>query len=171
MLRSKLAVWLYRHGMHRLAYIASPSVAHGLYMREILAEMQNAVRCAWNRSDPISTEPQERVEQKTETEELSKKEEGGDRGMLTPEQLKIIADEAERIGDAMRSFVEAARNVGGQLKDLKDAIQEFSTAFRWAETAHPEWVRIYRRTKKRRTRKKYQDRIMRTWRKEGGNEL
>ena len=34
-------------------------------------------------------------------------------------------------------------------------------AYCWAKTAHPEWVGILNRTKKRRTRKKYQDRIMR----------
>ncbi len=149
MLRSKLAVWLYRHGMHRLAYIASPSVAHVLYMREVLAEMQNAARCAWDRSDTISTEPQERVvsEEESENSELS----------------------AVEIRTTLRAVVEVAMACLSESDriDLTDYLL-WLAATRWALQNHPEWVRIYRRTKKRRIRKKYRDRMMRAWRKEGG---
>lgn len=39
----------------------------------------------------------------------------------------------------------------------------FVRAYAWATQARPEWVRILNRTKKQRTRKKYQDRILRAY--------
>ena len=48
--------------------------------------------------------------------------------------------------------------------NLVNQYAEDSAAFLWAETHRPEWVRIHGRTKKKRTRKKYRDRIVRAYR-------
>ena len=42
-------------------------------------------------------------------------------------------------------------------------LYERRLAYNWAKSAHPEWVAILNRTKKRRTRKKYRDRIRRAY--------
>lgn len=46
------------------------------------------------------------------------------------------------------------------------AEREWRMAQLWAYGARPEWMKIYNRTKKRRTRKKYRDKIVRVYRKE-----
>lgn len=43
---------------------------------------------------------------------------------------------------------------------------EFVNALCWAIVSRPKYLRIYNRTKKRRTRKKYYDKIVREYRKE-----
>jgi uncharacterized protein YukE len=62
----------------------------------------------------------------------------------------------EAIGQAVRAAAEAV-----------DQAWSVVVAYKWAERAHPEWVKIMRRTKKRRIRKKYADRIWRAYLKEG----
>ena len=47
---------------------------------------------------------------------------------------------------------------------LQNPSWEFVIAYAWACEARPKWVRILNRTKKERTRKKYQDRILRAYR-------
>lgn len=52
------------------------------------------------------------------------------------------------------------------LQTLVDVLLVERLAIKWAETAHPEWVKILNRTKKRRTRKKYTDRILKAYKEE-----
>ena len=40
------------------------------------------------------------------------------------------------------------------------------TAFEWAAVEHTTWLSAYSRTKKKRTKKKYSDRIMNAWARE-----
>ena len=52
----------------------------------------------------------------------------------------------------------------------QDPSWEFVLAYAWACGAKPRWVIILNRTKKQRTRKKYQDRILRAYRLESVKE-
>ena len=75
----------------------------------------------------------------------------------------------EKLTEALREFGEAAGKV---IKALVETLSstfdiEFLRAYCWAKEAHPEWVVILNRTKKKRIRKKYQDRILREYKKEG----
>ena len=70
------------------------------------------------------------------------------------------------ISQVFRDLADAVAVVGKSFAGLWDAINQTigrAAAVKWAETAKPEWVRIMRRTKKRRTRKKYMDRIVREY--------
>lgn len=74
---------------------------------------------------------------------------------------------AQAAQDAVRALVEAITQTAAALTEsLPDISALFSLETRamlWASNKHPEWVAIYNRTKKRRTRKKYLDRIMRAY--------
>lgn len=75
----------------------------------------------------------------------------------------------EKLTEALRNFGEAA---GKAIKALAETLSsicdtEFLCAYRWAKEVHPEWVVILNRTKKNRIIKKYQDRILREYKKEG----
>ena len=60
--------------------------------------------------------------------------------------------------EMMATVMKAMRNLPGGI--------EWHNAYTWACEAHPKWVRIYHRTKKRRIAKKYRDRILRAYRAE-----
>lgn len=74
----------------------------------------------------------------------------------------------EKLNEALRNFGEAAGKVIKALVETLSSIcdTEFLLAYRWAKEVHPEWVVILNRTKKKRIRKKYQDRILREYKKE-----
>lgn len=74
----------------------------------------------------------------------------------------------ERLNEALRNFGQAAGQVIKALSEILSSIcdTEFLIAYRWAKETHPEWVAILNRTKKKRIRKKYQDRILREYKKE-----
>lgn len=77
-----------------------------------------------------------------------------------------MADSFAVISQVFRDAGDVLASVGQTLAGLVDVLlQTFrrTAAVKWAETARPELVRIMRRTKKRRTRKKYMDRIMREY--------
>ena len=78
---------------------------------------------------------------------------------------------AAQFVEAMREFFAAAcadisENIIEPVAACINQYAEENAALRWAETCRPEWVRIHDRTKKKRTRKKYRDRIMRAYREE-----
>lgn len=71
-------------------------------------------------------------------------------------------------GELVRAIIRATIDV------LPFAIEAIVTnyesiAYTWAERYHPEWMKIFRRTKKKRIRKKYHDRIMRSFREAVAN--
>lgn len=76
----------------------------------------------------------------------------------------------EKLNEALRDFAEATGKVIKALAEVLSSIvdTEFLVAYRWAKKAHPEWVAILNRTKKKRIRKKYQDRILREYKKKEG---
>ena len=76
----------------------------------------------------------------------------------------------EKLTEAFRDFADATAKVMKALAEVLSSIcdTEFLRAYRWAEKAHPEWVAILNRTKKKRIRKKYQDRILREYKKKEG---
>lgn len=76
---------------------------------------------------------------------------------------------AEALRPAIEVFGEIARIAAEAVPAICDGLSNVSIwlcAYSWACEAHPEWVNILNRTKKRRTRKKYQDRIMRAYMEE-----
>lgn len=85
----------------------------------------------------------------------------------TSEQLPLSPDEiaAKKFLDAAAAFV---LRVWEGLSDAWDTFKNseawtFILAYRWACVSRPEWVKILNRTKKGRTRKKYQDKILRAY--------
>lgn len=80
----------------------------------------------------------------------------------------------ENLDEALREFGNAignlAKAIGKVIKELAKNLQldfdiEFLLAYNWAKKEHPEWVTILNRTKKKRIRKKYQDWILREYKK------
>ena len=57
---------------------------------------------------------------------------------------------------------ECARIISGLVKSIEEFWQNYAPYIR-AEFAHPKWVHYALNSKKKRTRKKYHDRIMRTY--------
>ena len=70
---------------------------------------------------------------------------------------EAAAETARAIGEALQKTFETITPV------IKAILNGESLAMLWASNTHPEWVAIYKRTKKARTRKKYRDRIMRAY--------
>lgn len=66
---------------------------------------------------------------------------------------------------ALVEMVQAAVNVYSSMfvGTMRDTLICYA-AYNWARVEHPEWVGILNRTKKRRTWKKYHDRILRAYR-------
>lgn len=81
-----------------------------------------------------------------------------------------LEDLANSIASALVPAIEAAKRVYDEISaTLAPFIlvdYEWEKAQLWAYANRPEWLRIYNRTKKRRTRKKYYDKIVREYRKE-----
>lgn len=77
--------------------------------------------------------------------------------------LAPVFAEIKRI---METVASALAEVIAQVVNTWEALAdwEFVLAYVWAQQAHPKWVAILNRTKKKRTRKKYQDRILRAYR-------
>ena len=75
------------------------------------------------------------------------------------------------IGNFAFAAVEFVRAIANALPSVIEAIKsgEERLAYTWAENANPEWIKILRRTKKKRIRKKYHDRIMRGFREAVSN--
>lgn len=79
------------------------------------------------------------------------------------------------VESAVQALLQIVKNIAESIMEvLPTAIEAVVTnvetiAFFWAEHNHPEWVRIYHRTKKKRIRKKYHDRIMRAFREAVAN--
>lgn len=75
------------------------------------------------------------------------------------------------IGNFAFAAVEFVRAIANVLPSVIEAIKsgEEMIAYTWAENTHPEWIKILRRTKKKRIRKKYHNRIMRGFREAVSN--
>lgn len=69
---------------------------------------------------------------------------------------------AESVGELFRAVADWVSAASALLTPLLTESQ-WHLAYNWAKSAHPEWVAILNRTKKRRTRKKYRDRIRRAY--------
>ena len=90
-----------------------------------------------------------------------------DVGYSTGEKLlRGIELITEAITEILMPAIEAAKlymhNLGTALNQLQT---EELAAISWARSERPNWYAIYRRTKKKRTRKKYWDKIIREFRR------
>lgn len=93
---------------------------------------------------------------------------------LPPELLDQIAQASAEIGSLWGELVEIVQVCANNLLDLMPELVRWvrryvvphvitPDAMAWALDTHPDWVKIYRRTKSGRIRKKYRDRIMREY--------
>lgn len=86
-----------------------------------------------------------------------------------PDVAALLAGIAEGLNQIMPPIIEAWQKLCEAIRSTWDAVVvdcpdiSFICAYAWATVHHPEWVNRLNRTKKRRTRKKYQDRIMRAY--------
>lgn len=90
---------------------------------------------------------------------------------VPPDVAKALSELGKDLDVILQPVIEAWQKIWDEVKQVWDALVDctdltFVRAYAWAAVQHPEWVRILNRTKKRRTRKKYQDRIMRAYQKE-----
>lgn len=72
----------------------------------------------------------------------------------------------EAAKDVVVAMGEAANALATSIRSVTDLCVEaalFPVAYKYAEMAYPEYVAIYRRTKKARIRKKYHDKIIRAY--------
>ena len=72
----------------------------------------------------------------------------------------------ENLPESVNTFAELAAKCGRILKGIFDMISDFARAnnpYFVANMEHPEWVHRAIYSKKKRIRKKYHDRIMRTY--------
>lgn len=92
---------------------------------------------------------------------------------LGVELARITADLRAALEPAFTQIAAAVGQMAAALSENMATISaawrqnpswEFIIAYAWACEARPKWVRILNRTKKERTRKKYQDRILRAYR-------
>lgn len=76
-----------------------------------------------------------------------------------------ITEAFRRIGEA---FAQVTRVITMSMAEFAVQLEmsEWVKAYCWALDVHPKWARIYDRTKKRRIKKKYRDRILRAYRAE-----
>ena len=86
---------------------------------------------------------------------------------LTPELKEAFVALGAAAACAARTMGECVQACANEfysrlIEPLQVVLTEYN-AYAWAKTAHPEWVGILNRTKKRRTRKKYRDRILRAY--------
>lgn len=85
-----------------------------------------------------------------------------------------VARMAQAAQDAVRALAEVITSAAAALAEGLPGISALfsleTRAMLWASIKHPEWMTIYNRTKKRRTRKKYRDRIMRAYEEALANE-
>lgn len=85
-----------------------------------------------------------------------------------------VAKMTQAAQDAARALAEAITSTSAalaeNLPDISALLSLEGRAMLWASNKHPEWLTIYNRTKKRRIRKKYRDRIMRAYEEVLGNE-
>lgn len=68
-----------------------------------------------------------------------------------------VADMVKSLGELIQAIVAAL-----DMTALQNLLAWY-LAYNWAKQARPKWVAIMNRTKKRRTRKKYRDRILREY--------
>lgn len=102
---------------------------------------------------------------------------------MSPEQTKLVnaltaagAQIARDFRAAVEKMIPVWEEIGltlrvslGEIFQMWNGLKaEHVVAYKWAERVHPEWVKIMRRTKKRRIRKKYADRIWREYLKGKG---
>ena len=71
---------------------------------------------------------------------------------------EVLAALVEALGKEINKVLENLKSIGAAFNTLD---LEWCKALIWAEAEHPEWIRIYERTKKKRIRKKYRDKITR----------
>ena len=88
---------------------------------------------------------------------------------MTIDLPEDFAEKAYAVAETIRDAVELVSNyitdVWGKVHAMLSAIQEAEIAIAWARSARPSWYAIYYRTKKKRIRKKYLDRIIREYRR------
>lgn len=79
-------------------------------------------------------------------------------------------DAAISIAKGIAAASAALHSLSERLPDITAMFSLEARAMLWASNKRPEWLTIYNRTKKRRTRKKYRDRIMRAYEEALANE-
>jgi len=82
---------------------------------------------------------------------------------MTTELTEAIIRFGEAAKQAASAIAEMIRALADDMPQLLDV--DSVCAYAWAQETHPQWVAILNRTKKKRTRKKYQDRIWREYMK------
>ena len=94
---------------------------------------------------------------------------------LAEEQMKPFKELSEALTETIQPIIDAFAELYRRLVETMptwcEALYEMDggewlSAYVWACKEHPKWVNILNRTKKSRTRKKYQDRILRAYQKE-----
>ena len=77
-----------------------------------------------------------------------------------------IRETAARVTVAFEAATEAFKKAALAVLNSTRDFAEWLRASSWANGVHHKWLIIYRRTKKRRIKKKYRDRILRAYRAE-----
>lgn len=78
--------------------------------------------------------------------------------------VDAIIKTCQELNQALSGY---AQNASQALAEIYGLVAEYNSALSWAATHRPKWLHIYKQTKKKRTRKKYYDRIMRAYAEEG----
>lgn len=84
------------------------------------------------------------------------------------------AEIVDALTPAIDAFMAFCKELGRTLSAVVERLgqivfddqMEFIVAYSWAQKSKPEWVHRLNHTKKKRTRKKYQDMILRSYREE-----
>ena len=79
---------------------------------------------------------------------------------LGPDQANTWTHVAEAFDSAAQACTVALET----FSEFTRILSESTRAYIWVKIFHPEWVKIIKRTKKKRTRKKYVKRILRAYR-------
>lgn len=77
-----------------------------------------------------------------------------------------IVAAAEAAGEMLAALAELVMPTLQQIEEVLQLYEEQQAAVSWARSARPTWYAIYYRTKKKRVRKKYLDRIIKDYRQE-----
>lgn len=77
-----------------------------------------------------------------------------------------LAGSFNDLGNAMAIYTKDLALTAERINQILARAVIWGLAVPWAEKYRPKWLRIYKRTKKGRTRKKYYNKIVREYRKE-----
>lgn len=86
----------------------------------------------------------------------------GDNMILTPEATEALERLAQAAREVCERILEAFRELAKELSKIWGNITDsFMDYMLWVVNDNPKWWHLYKHAKKRRTRKKYRNRLMR----------